>query len=688
MPDKAVTLSGGLDLVTPPIKVEAGTASEALNYFESVKGGYTRIAGYERFDGQLSPSHATYYLVTITQWDQRVTPAPVSIGTELSIGPALLSVLFYKENQSGSELSVVCSEPQGELPEDLDVNPVAFDTHCLITDAIHRGAEEESIDTEYLNVARELPRSKITKPPGTGPIRGVAQIDSTAVTFRDDGLGNLKAFKSTPAGWTPVNYAQLVVCDTAVIPQRNTPCNSGHQVILGVFDYLNVDGNPDATKQILAVHNAANTPLAITDSLVRDSDSTAIGSVQEILDYGFKEGGRVRYIIHNFFASASTRYLYFTDGVNTAAVYKPEYNCIQPIGTNYRELDETFTHLIAHNSALRLATDYGTALTSVTGEPEILDGFLGAAEWGAGDTITGFSDTNTALLHTFTSNTVQALKGTSIADFQAYTVSSSSGAKEDSIVTFDDVFSIDRRGIASLKRSETLGGFDAGTISANIQPLIRELNQEGVTASCVIRPLNQFRFYFGKRVLFVSRVPYFTQNGEGTRYGITEGLYNIGVTCVSAEKTESDAERVLFGGEDGFVYQSDIGTSFDGAPIPSNLTLQYNHLGAPNSRKRFRDISLEAYASNLVNLRMYYSMNDGRKSFNPKKIEIPGGKNGWDETMWDNGLYDAFPITRSKQRLQGTGRNIEFSFQHDDENTESFTLTGYTLRYSDRGLTR
>ena len=53
-----IRLSGGLDQVTPTLSLQPGVARRAANFECSINGGYTRIAGYERFDGRPSPSAA------------------------------------------------------------------------------------------------------------------------------------------------------------------------------------------------------------------------------------------------------------------------------------------------------------------------------------------------------------------------------------------------------------------------------------------------------------------------------------------------------------------------------------------------------------------------------------------------------------------------------------------------------
>jgi hypothetical protein len=60
MPQQVQTsmMSGGLDLITPPIVMPPGKAISAVNYEPDING-YTSIGGYERFDGRLRPSDST-----------------------------------------------------------------------------------------------------------------------------------------------------------------------------------------------------------------------------------------------------------------------------------------------------------------------------------------------------------------------------------------------------------------------------------------------------------------------------------------------------------------------------------------------------------------------------------------------------------------------------------------------------
>jgi len=58
-----IRLGGGLDQVTPTLSLPPGFARKAANFEASITGGYTRIVGYERYDGRPSPSSAIYVIL-------------------------------------------------------------------------------------------------------------------------------------------------------------------------------------------------------------------------------------------------------------------------------------------------------------------------------------------------------------------------------------------------------------------------------------------------------------------------------------------------------------------------------------------------------------------------------------------------------------------------------------------------
>jgi hypothetical protein len=56
-------LDGGLNLVDPPLHMPDGMLLAATNYELLPRGGYRRIDGFERSDGQARPSDASYWIL-------------------------------------------------------------------------------------------------------------------------------------------------------------------------------------------------------------------------------------------------------------------------------------------------------------------------------------------------------------------------------------------------------------------------------------------------------------------------------------------------------------------------------------------------------------------------------------------------------------------------------------------------
>jgi hypothetical protein len=60
---KSFALKGGINLVDAPLTIPSGMCLAAINYELLTTDGYRRADGFERFDGQASPSDASYWLI-------------------------------------------------------------------------------------------------------------------------------------------------------------------------------------------------------------------------------------------------------------------------------------------------------------------------------------------------------------------------------------------------------------------------------------------------------------------------------------------------------------------------------------------------------------------------------------------------------------------------------------------------
>jgi hypothetical protein len=97
-------------------------------------------------------------------------------------------------------------------------------------------------------------------------------------------------------------------------------------------------------------------------------------------------------------------------------------------------------------------------------------------------------------------------------------------------------------------------------------------------------------------------------------------------------------------------------------------------------------VGLEAVVRAPTEFEFYYTMNDARKTFNRGKAIFIGGDSKWNTAKFDLAFFGASTLTRDKITLKGTGYNIQFSFYRKATQDPQVTLTGYTLRYKERGL--
>lgn len=244
---------GGLDLTTPSLRLQPGALRDALNFECAPFGGYRRVDGYERFDGQASPSDATYTIVQMTpgfgtpaEFDSDFSsdfiiapflhiPVPGDVVTQEVSGATgtvvALVVLPFASSGTPFVLDHSLLDSSDLLTSDdgvtylvlTQVTGVFDNTNQLSTQGpLSIGSATPltaSIDVKtaaiYKSAAADTYRTLIQKPPGEGPILGVVAMAFAGVdqvyAFRAN-VGNTDAllYRATAAGWVLVPYLNLV----------------------------------------------------------------------------------------------------------------------------------------------------------------------------------------------------------------------------------------------------------------------------------------------------------------------------------------------------------------------------------------------------------------------------------------------------------------------------------------------
>jgi hypothetical protein len=204
-----VYLKGGLDLITPTLALPAGVARDAYNFEASITGGYTRIAGYERYDGRQSPSSALYFALTVT------LTGTITVGDSIVGGTSGESGTVIAVN--GSDIYYTQATGAFLIGEAVEVASVSKGTIASLSAT---GTLTASQEAQYLGLAANVYRALITVVPGSGPIRGVLELGGTVYAWRNNVGGTAMAiYGSSAAGWVivPLGFEMSFSTGTAEI---------------------------------------------------------------------------------------------------------------------------------------------------------------------------------------------------------------------------------------------------------------------------------------------------------------------------------------------------------------------------------------------------------------------------------------------------------------------------------------
>jgi len=679
---KYVALRGGLTLSTSPLDVYPGAIQDSVNWFEDTRGGYTSVGGYERYDGQRAPSDVTYYIAQFNNWDTHATD--IIDNTTITVASTIaMRVLYTDTSTADTLLAVVTYVDATTIPEDLDTTPLSWDGTSYLTSITPRAEEDNDTDLIYLEAATDYARGLINVIPGDGVPAGHLQIDGRVIAFREDS-GVAKFYKATSTGFVEGRFGRLleVTGVTAGTIVAGETLDSGNFVVAGVTEWYDSGGTSDVTKAWLVLMPLATAnapPTGVTASTSGGAPYTAASVLQPISTWG----DYIESVDHNFIADPAANAAWFCDGSNLLMCYSYEYNCIVPVSANYNAMAGTQATTVAVlDDQLLYSTGTGTFVISEPGNPFNYGGAYGAAEIGVGDLITAMKESDGENLMVYTKRGAKKLTGSDISNMQFKTAGGNTGALHRGVQKLDDLYSFSSRGVTQLRRTEAIGGYLGGAVSTEIAEAIEGLSSI-LTCSTVYPAKEQMRWYFSdSKFLSMTRLP----TEEGLRYSFSFGEYpERPVKSVSTGVWPNGAERTFFTSDDGYLYEAEKGTSFDGEAIYSYLELQPNHLGNPALDKSYKRVFWEAKSNGPATLTLGFLLNYGDKSFEAKDVESFGGRYVYDQGLFDSARYDSASRSRSKANLKGRGFAITFTLDLASKFAAPVNLTGYTIQFNKLG---
>jgi hypothetical protein len=388
----------------------------------------------------------------------------------------------------------------------------------------------------------------------------------------------------------------------------------------------------------------------------------------------------------NFTGSSTGQKMYGVDGVNPAF----EFDGATYVPLHTGSMPDTPSHVINFKEMLFLSI-YGNLMISALGNPYNWDAINGAGDIGIGDSITGFMPNGGtyvtgSTMSIFTDRHLYTMYGSSTANFNLITSIWDMGFSPYTIqAVSNDTYGWTSRGIQTLISTLTFGDFDYNSISHEIQTLINQ-KQGTAIASTSLHTKNQYRVYFSDGTALVVGL-----TGEKPN-GIMPLNYGINVRCISTDTNSAGQEVTYFGSDNGFVYQDNIGTSFDGAPIEAWIRMTFNHAKSPRVRKRYRRAIFEgtvaAYSQLNISYDLGYGNPDVQTSATVPDSAITGAGGYWDQFTWDNFSWDSQIVSTPQLSLDGTEKNISFLIYSNYAQYQSHVFQGVTIIFTPRRLER
>lgn len=683
-----VSLAGGLDQITPPLRRRPGTVVRAANFECAPQGGYTRIGGYERFDGQREPSSATYDIVqvqtfmnpptvghTITGQTSGTTAHIIAVGTAPpNSAPYMAVTLVVGIGFQLGEVVAVGGTPIGAV-EARSVS-ISAKTHA-----------------QYLNLAADVYRELIFSVPGSGPIRGVVgynrQGTHTVYVWRDNAAGTAcLLYQSSSSGWQPVPFFREIgfsagspslPADGSLLVQGGTTATIRRVVhqsgswVAGTAAGRFIITAPSPGEFVAGAATIGTTAVTL------DGPSTAIT---------FQPGGRFEFDLGSFGPEPR---LYGADGVNRG--FEFDGDTVVPITIG--AMPGAPKHVAVYRRHLFFSVG-SSFVHSAPGQPYNWTALAGAAEYACEDTVTGFKvlpgdQTSPALLIGTRSSCkilygATALTGTGAPLFDLVDFNQGIGCLPYGMASMDAVYLFDDRGLFQMQAAQAFGNFTQATLTQHVDPYIAE-KRARFTGMMVNKDRSQLRLFFSDGSALYATI------AAGKLVGVMPIQLPVSAFCLfNGELPNGDDVSYIGSQTGGMVYKIDRGSSFDGGQIEAFVTLSWNFLRSPRTLKTFCQASVELQSNHYAEFEYgwalgYYSQNIAQPTPTRYSANFTGVP-FWDEVRWDEFVWDGEVLSPVEVEMDGTAENVQVTIRSFSDYVYPFTVNSIITHYKLRRLIR
>lgn len=667
-----IEFRGGLDLVSPISQLKSGRVRDALNVEQSIDGGYTRIPGYERVDGRPSPSAAVYGTVTIT------ISGSISVGNTITGATSgATGVVISLTLISGTTYLVAYTKAVGAyvVAENITVaGPVQG-----VVSALGGFSSVTSYDATQTGLAADVYRADITAVPGSGPIRGVASLNGVRYAWRDNvGATALAIYKTSSSGWTavPLMYELSFTLGTSEYVAGETITKGGTSATVRGVSLQSGTWLAGTAAGRLIVNGITGGPF--TAGVSGGGGAATLSGAETAIT--LLPGGRVQTDKGNF--GLGTK-IYGCDGVNRG--FEFDGTTLVPIVTG--QPVDTPDNVLVHKDHLWFSFDDNVQHSGIT-TPFNWTALAGSADYRFNGVVTGMvrlpGSQQVGVMAVLTQETTDIIYGNSASDFNVVPFEESAGARPYGIQRIGgQVLSFGDIGVSSLSTTQNFGSFAPATLTQNIRPFV-ETRRSLCSGSSRHRTKSQYRVFFSDGYGLYMTI------SNGKLVGSMPVQFPNKITCTCQGDANENIDQSFFGSDNGFVYQLDAGTSFDGAAIDAFFTLIFSPQGNRRVEKRYTGVELELQGEGYAEFAMTYELNYGLTSRPhgdlPQTEAINLTAVYWDtpSMVWDEFYWDGRNLGPGEMEINGTGVNIALRFSSLSAIFKEFTLSSGIMHFRTR----
>lgn len=669
-----IRMAGGLDQITPPLALKPGVLRDAQNFECAPTGGYSRIAGYERYDGRTAPSGASYVICQVTAFTN--TPTAGQTLTQTTSGATGVIIAL------GSNY-IVMTKVTGTFDDshEVHVGGTSIGTATAITVSI-----TSLLAAQYTNLAADQYRADIAAPTGSGAILGVAGLTISGVDYMycfraNAGNTAVDLWKATTGGWSQITFkneisftvgAVATPADGATLTQGGVTATV-RRVMTSSGTYA---GGTAAGRFI--IDDPAGGNFAAGAATLTGGTTCTLTAVQTAITLSV--GGKFEFALGNFSGQLGTLRLYGVDGVNR--MFEFDGTTLAPITTGITP--DQPKHVAVHKNFLFCSVQSSIFYSGV-GTPFRWTSTDGGGEIATGDTVTNMipqpGAQTTGAMTVYGVSNIFTLYGTSAATWNFVTFTIGAGGADYSARNMSQTYALSNSGVASLTTSLNFGNFESADLTNAIQTFI-DNERSKISYSSLNRAKSQYRIFFSDGYgLYITVV-------NGKLLGCMPVLFANTVYC-AWEGTKANGNSVsYFGDTAGMVHQLDMGSSFDGADIDATMTLNWSSMRSPRVLKQYRRGSIEMTGSSYASVLFGYALGYGTSNISqPTQVAYASGfvaAPTWDVFTWDSFTWDGSTLFPTEVDMVGTAENVAITISSTTDYIYPFTVNSAIVHYTMR----